>query len=46
LEPDSLIPVEYETWALNLDYANKYDLPKWELKYNYTDSFGMKDLSP
>ena len=25
LDPESLLPVEYETWAFDLDYANKYD---------------------
>jgi hypothetical protein len=40
------VPVEFETYAFNLDYANKYDIPQWELIYNYTDSYGLKDLSP
>jgi len=53
LDPDTLIPVEYETYSFDLDAANKIALidngktpPKWELKYKYTETFGMKDLSP
>lgn len=46
LHPENLLPVEYETWALDLDYTNQHDQPKWELKYNYKDTYDLPDLSP
>jgi len=36
LDPNSLVPVEYETYVFDLDYANKYDIPKWEFSHSYT----------
>jgi hypothetical protein len=46
LDPETLLPIDFETHYLNLDYANKYDDPKWELLYNYRDVFSLSDLSP
>ena len=41
-----MLPVEFETYAFDLDHANKYDEPKWDLKYNYTSTYNLDDLSP
>lgn len=46
LDPVTMLPVEFETYAFDLDHANKYDEPKWDLKYNYTQVYDMPDLSP
>lgn len=46
LDPETMLPVIFETYAFDLDHANQYDEPKWFLKYNYTEEYGMKDLSP
>lgn len=46
LDPETLLPVDHETWAMDLDESNLKDTPIWELKYTYKDSYGLKDLSP
>jgi hypothetical protein len=46
LDPETMLPVDFETYAFDLDHANLYDEPKWERKFNYTETYNMKDLSP
>jgi hypothetical protein len=49
LDPDTMLPVDYETHYMDLDKANKLpddEKPVWEKKYNYRDYFNLKDLSP
>ena len=46
VDPLTMLPIDYETHALDLDYANKYDDPRWALLYNYRDTFNLIDLSP
>ena len=41
-----MLPVDLETYAFDLEHANKYDEPIWNLKYNYIDTYNLKDLSP
>jgi hypothetical protein len=35
VDRDTMLPIDFETHAFDLEYANKYDQPKWDLKYNY-----------
>jgi hypothetical protein len=30
-----MLPVDFETWGFDLDYANKYDIPKWRRMLNW-----------
>jgi len=47
LEPTNLLPVEYETWSFDLDKANKaLRQPEWKLQYKFSETYGLKDLSP
>ena len=46
LDPDTMLPVDFETYALDLDHANKYDEPRWNLAFNYTETYELPDLSP
>lgn len=46
LDPDLMIPIDYEVWQFDLDYANENDQPKWFKKYNYSELFHIDDLSP
>ena len=46
VDPVTMLPVEFLTYAFDLDYANKYDEPKWYLEFNYTRDYEMPDLSP
>lgn len=46
LDPETLIPVEVETHAFELEYANKNNKPKWTKLWDYTEKFGLYDLSP
>jgi hypothetical protein len=41
-----MLPVDLETHAFDLDHANKYDEPIWSIKYNYVDTYNLKDMSP
>lgn len=46
LDPETLIPVQFETIAFDLDHANKFDEPKWDLKIDYVKDYGLPDMSP
>jgi len=46
LDAETMLPIDYETHTFDLEHANKYDEPKWDLKFNYRDEYGLKDLSP
>ena len=41
-----MVPLDFLTYAFDLEHANKYDEPKWDLKYNYTQTYNLTDLSP
>eukprot|EP00356_Strombidium_inclinatum_P002021 CAMPEP_0170479920 /NCGR_PEP_ID=MMETSP0208-20121228/958_1 /TAXON_ID=197538 /ORGANISM="Strombidium inclinatum, Strain S3" /LENGTH=501 /DNA_ID=CAMNT_0010752381 /DNA_START=547 /DNA_END=2052 /DNA_ORIENTATION=- len=46
LDPDTMIPLDLETWAFDLDHANQYDEPRWEKLYDYKEDLDLEDLSP
>lgn len=46
LDPDTMLPVQFETYAFDLDHANKYDEPKWDLYIDYTKEYDLEDMSP
>jgi len=46
LDPKTMLPVDYESYAFDLEYANANDSPKWYLKYDYRKMYELKDLSP
>lgn len=46
LDPVTLLPVDFETVAFDLDYANKHDSPKWDVAIDYRKAYGLKDMSP
>lgn len=46
LDPDTMLPVEIQTFAFDLLHANANDDPKWRLKYNISETYNMPDLSP
>ena len=46
VDPETMLPVDYETWNFDLEYANKFDIPKWRRLLNWRDTYGLKDLSP
>lgn len=46
LDPDTMLPVEFQTIAFDLEHANLYDQPIWYPIYNYTETYEMADLSP
>jgi len=35
IDPVSMLPINIETEVFNLEYANKYDVPKWYVGYNW-----------
>ncbi len=46
LDPDTMIPLNLETWAFDLNHANEFDEPRWEKLYDYKEDLELKDLSP
>lgn len=46
LDPDTMLPVELETYIFNLEYANRLDEPRYELYIDYKKDYGLEDLSP
>ena len=46
MDSETLLPIDFETHNFELVHANKYDDPKWTLKFNYRDFFNLTDLSP
>lgn len=41
-----MLPIDYETYAFDLDHANEFDEPIWNLVYDYRKTYNLKDLSP
>jgi hypothetical protein len=46
LDPESMIPLDYESWVFDLEKANAEDKPTWNKRLNYREEYGLKDLSP
>lgn len=46
LDPDTMLPIDFETQVFHLNHANKYDYPRWTNFYNWRQDYGMDDLSP
>lgn len=49
LDPETMLPVDYETHYMDLTESNKLadnEKPVWKQKYNYRDYFHLEDLSP
>jgi hypothetical protein len=46
IDPDLMIPVDYESWTFDLDKANEQDIPSWNKKLNYRETYNLEDLSP
>jgi hypothetical protein len=46
LDPVTMLPVNFETYAFDLDYGNTHDEEKWDLMWNYLDTYNLTDLSP
>ena len=46
LDPATMLPVDYEVYAFDLQKANSKDKPEWNLKYDYRKIYNMTDLSP
>lgn len=46
VDSKTMIPLEMETYYLDIAKANKKNKPTWELYHKYTEFFGLEDLSP
>ena len=47
LDPDTMLPVDIETYAFDLEGANKDDSAAvWKLHTDYRNDYGLADLSP
>ena len=46
LDPDTMLPLDYETYAFDLMYSNQHDSPRWFKEFDYRQNFTLSDLSP
>ena len=46
MDPDTLLPVDLETYSFDLERANVKNEPRWTRKYSIKESYGLPDLSP
>lgn len=46
LDPETMLPVELETYAFDLESANQQDSPSWNLHIDVRKDYKMEDLSP
>ena len=46
MDPDTLIPIDIETYAVDLDKANTDGTPKWFKAFSDRETYDLKDLSP
>lgn len=46
LDKETMLPIDYETYAFDLDHANEFDEPIWNRVYDYRQTYNLKDLSP
>lgn len=46
VDAKTMIPLEMETYYLDITKANKKNKPTWELQKTYTEFFDLEDLSP
>lgn len=46
LDPETMLPVDLETYAFDLDGANANDTQEWKLKIDHKKDYGLSDLSP
>lgn len=46
LDPDTMLPLDFETQTFHLKHANQYNQPRWINFYNWRQDYQMIDLSP
>jgi hypothetical protein len=46
LDPDTMLPIDLETWVFDLDFANNNDTPSWYQFINVREEYNLTDLSP
>lgn len=46
LDPDTMLPVELETYAFDLDTANKNGTTNWNLYIDHRKEYNLPDMSP
>lgn len=46
VDPESMLPIDVETHTFDLVHANKYDEPKWDVKYDWRKYYNISDFSP
>jgi hypothetical protein len=46
VDPDTLLPIDLEVWSFNLEQANEFDTPEWNLKFDYRKLYDLPDMSP
>lgn len=45
MDPETLLPVNIETYSMDIDQANKNE-PEWIRNFSDREVYNLKDLSP
>jgi hypothetical protein len=46
MDAETLLPVDIDSYSLDLSEANNNGQPTWKKSYSYRETLGLKDLSP
>lgn len=46
MDPDTLIPINLVTYSFDINHANEFNEPKWELDHDHKEVYNLPDLSP
>jgi len=41
-----MLPTNYQIYAMDIEKANKYDAPLWDLNVDYLKDYALNDISP
>ena len=45
-DQETMLPVNMYTYAMDIEKANAEGYPTWELLHDYTETYGLTDMSP
>lgn len=46
LDAETMLPVKIDKYYFNISRANERNEPLWHFMYEFTEEYGLKDLSP
>lgn len=46
IDKETMLPLNYQIWAMDLVEANKNNNPTWEMFTDYRKDYGLESMSP